>query len=672
MPLSMFAIPLLCAACLAQLDGPSASDEIPRPVAAAPIRTGRVLESNKKGLTISVEPGEEPALGAKVEVYIQIPGQDGIAILAVGQVVEVDEGLVTATLNSKTGRINKDQMVRFLAPAGNDEVRQPMKPELTATPAIIPSKIPHPDFPDGLPDSGSNSGPGNRSGPLDKSGPIGPPGKARGPMKSSDAPIDFSQAVANYKRALLILGDPQAGRSGTGFVISKSRRLVATNAHVADIAKMAVLNESRTSYKVIRRWYHPGVIRVMDDGITRVQSIDPQDGTVYPECADIAILQLEPGGPELPTEVVLASPIDAQEIVGSSVGMLGYPGYQFDQRIRGEVYASSTFVQGTISRMTGLNHTPEVPPELRQLVNFSANNYKGFSGGPVFLRDGQIVVINNHFHGHDGHTEGSDLAYGIRVDALWELIDREGMTKFVSGDPAGFIRHGSFDLPVDPQVQKLRESMKLMAESIEHMRHDDFDDARRHLDDAILLSPKYWRLYSQASKNIHHYVTEEWDELSASQKLPHVKASLKALQTALSLYQDAYDRPNVRLVLDVAREMISIGRLNKDVAIYKQALELLDKYAKNVGEDRDYYLALRGSVKTDINDLPGALEDLTEAIRLSPNSKDFYNSRSYVWSKLGQRQKAADDKKKYKQIFASEHHGEHAHEHNHGGHGHKH
>src|SRR5688500_5552945 len=75
----------------------------------------------------------------------------------------------------------------------------------------------------------------------------------KGPTQEARA--DLGDFVRKSQQAVLLVGHPKHGR-GTAWVISKQHRLVATNAHVADIlndaggSMMAIVNGTATVYKI--------------------------------------------------------------------------------------------------------------------------------------------------------------------------------------------------------------------------------------------------------------------------------------------------------------------------------------------------------------------------------------------------------------------------------------
>ena len=616
---------------------------------------GRVVGIEAEAVTIAVRAGEEPAIGDKVEIYIELPDLDGIAVIGAGRVTEVKESAAIARLETKTGRIDKNQMVRLTSAKGRVVVKPESttpeeRPGLTFT---LPSTVP-PVAPQSAP-----PGPSAPAQPVMAGKPVLPnPGIGVRPALP-DGQSDFGITIKSFQQAVMSVGDPDRKDWGTGFVISRAHRLIATNAHVADIAKIAVLNESRTNYKVERIWYHPGVVRVMDDGKTLIQSANPADGRVHPEFSDVAILKLEAVGPDLPAEVRLASPDRAQSILGSAIGIFGYPGYNHDQEIRPDLYASATFVRGSVSRLTGLRHIPDAPAAQRHSVSYDARTHGGFSGSPVFQANGEVVALHNHSHKEGGVQT---LASGIRVDVLWELLHKENICDLVSGEPVGLAERVSFALPVDPRVEKLQRARKLLSQSADEILHDEFREAKHLLDDAIQILPDYWRLYHQKSKNIIHLMGDEWEEMSVNDKIRYTKESLNNLQTASLYYQQSMGGLSATLVLDQARDLLTLGRVGGDRVAFQKAVAILDEGSLRNGmtsSEAAHLLALRGAAKTELNDLSGALTDLTDAIRLSPKAKTYYENRAWVWSKMGRPAEAARDRERHRQILVEEHHHHH-------------
>ncbi len=109
---------------------------------------------------------------------------------------------------------------------------------------------------------------------------------------------EFTKALREVRQGVFLVGSPGAG-TGTAWVISKKHRLLATNAHVADIFSevppgrfLAMMNGSEQTYVVKQVWYHPGTDRfVSKDENLFVRSNNPRLGKVYPMGPDVAVLQ---------------------------------------------------------------------------------------------------------------------------------------------------------------------------------------------------------------------------------------------------------------------------------------------------------------------------------------------------------------------------------------------
>ena len=118
----------------------------------------------------------------------------------------------------------------------------------------------------------------------------------------------LTATVRNIQAGVFLVGNERS--SGTAFVISRKHRLLATNAHVADISHefgpmLAIQNDTTRAYEVEQIWYHPGVRRALR-GSLPVRSQKPEDGHVEANSPDVAVLQLAEGA-DLPMEFELAT-----------------------------------------------------------------------------------------------------------------------------------------------------------------------------------------------------------------------------------------------------------------------------------------------------------------------------------------------------------------------------
>ena len=173
------------------------------------------------------------------------------------------------------------------------------------------------DLLDGQPTEGIARRPGNAA-----AGDVGKP-----------SPLDDTRlrAVAGGLRAGMVKLVLRDGSSqGSGFVISRKHRLVATAGHVADSffsnrSMWAFRGDTLPVSRVTRVWFHPRTVRKLDDGLY-VRSFEPKDGEIDYRGPDMAVLQLSDLAAELSLELELANDQELTMLDGQPAGMLGFPG----------------------------------------------------------------------------------------------------------------------------------------------------------------------------------------------------------------------------------------------------------------------------------------------------------------------------------------------------------
>jgi S1-C subfamily serine protease len=569
------------------------------PPAAEPLpetKSSELAIDKVKGATLllTVDEDKKIDVGDKFEVITDLP-EGGVAVLGAGKVVSVVDGIVVAKVENSSARISTRHRVRMTEKA----------------PAPYPGTA------------------------ETKPSPV--------PPNSEETLQSFDKVVKRHRHSVALVKDSESTAHGTAFVISKKHRLLATNAHVADIADHVVLNESRTIYKVARKWYHPDTIRIMSyDNRTAMKSIDPKVGKVDPTGTDLAILELEGVGPDLPSEMTLARPDAAKQITAVTVGMYGYPAY--DTKATAAQLARATFVEGVVSRMQRLNGFLEnvAEDELRG-VCFTAPSYPGFSGSPVFLPDGKVVVIHNSII---TPKDGQRISFGTRVDALWDLLTSLKMLDKLPGSPTSpgeplFIQNQS------PNALKLQEAFKLAVEAIQMQRAGKLDEAMAKINRSIELSPQWWEAYQIKGKIIDDYAEKHLDKLTVEMRDRMYNNSLAFIRKADELHHQSFNIRNLGVVLDLARQSINVGRFTNDEKTLRDAATLISREDVQrlalQGPQAAYYLALRATLKKDLKDLEGSLTDISEAVKRNPNNVRYRRERADVLQKLGRDAEAAEE-----------------------------
>ena len=190
----------------------------------------------------------------------------------------------------------------------------------------------------------------------------------------------------------MLLGHPDGGH-GTGFVISRKHRLVATAAHVADHyidhgrRMQAVLDGASTSYGIDKVWYHPGIVRQIGEGLY-ARSDNPNDGIVAYRVPDVAVLQLSKDGPELPAECELATDEEFGDLDGQEFGAIGFPAAVEERWPTEGRPAHAVFSIHSIDKTTNVMEQEGRPDLPKQWVWFRPNIGQGASGCPLILVNG--------------------------------------------------------------------------------------------------------------------------------------------------------------------------------------------------------------------------------------------------------------------------------------------
>jgi hypothetical protein len=231
--------------------------------------------------------------------------------------------------------------------------------------------------------------------------------------------------VHRVKPALMILGCPGHG-FGSALVISRRARLLATAAHVVEIEReagdlFAVRADSGASYRVRRSWYHPDWDRSQREGtIAFVRG--ESSGPLFKPAPDVAVVELEPGGSDLPVQFDLMRPNLAGDLLHRPVGLLGFSGEDTSRVAAFGLTHSS----GTVTRLVSFRPTWGDQPAWTML-DLSARSASGDSGGPIFSLDGRVLGLCAWCQPATSsyRVNARTPACGIRVDCLWELIEQE-------------------------------------------------------------------------------------------------------------------------------------------------------------------------------------------------------------------------------------------------------
>jgi len=323
------------------------------------------------------------------------------------------------------------------------------------------------------------------------------------------AEADLSQHARAVSRSIMIVGDPEGGY-GTAFVISRDHRLLATNAHVADILHEAgrmlgIGNESSQVFEIDQAWYHPGVIRTKEEGSYLFRSTDPALGKVSPLSADVAVLHVA-GDDPLPDALVLADPSEVEDLFARPVSMIGFPGHDtvswpgIGQKVQ------ATYRQGVVARATDFFNNSSVNAPDRQYLQHTMQSWGGFSGSPIFLANGHVAALHNSGSTWANKGRVASLAYGVRVDCLWELLAHHHLADKVAVPlPAEKLRLARFAVE-DPRIGQYQQARDLVERGRILALERKYVEAGDLFKAAIELMPNYEKAHLLKAQNHTQYV----------------------------------------------------------------------------------------------------------------------------------------------------------------------
>ncbi len=436
------------------------------------------------------------------------------------------------------------------------------------------------------------------------------------PPSAGQAAIGWGDCVRRCEPSVMLVGDPGHSRA-TAFVISSKHRLLATNAHVADDffecgTMTALANGTTTTYTVDRVWYHPGVVRKHDHFLA-MRCQDPSHGEVLAGCPDVAVLHLA-DGPELPAELTFATPEELNELFAQPVAMLGFP--SCDQQSRwpaaGEK-SQASFREGTVNRLNPLNGTSNRDSRELKAVQYSIGSWFGASGSPVFLPNGHVVAINEGLRVERHGPHVTELASGIRVDCLWELLAYHNLTDQVPIPVSTASLNLARYREVDPSETRCHLAMELVDRCDRLMLMSDFQLAQENCNQALLLAPGYAHALRVRGNVLRECVGAQGGSLSRDRKLELLnKASEDIGEYVKKVPDDPWgiiDDCWTRLWI----EWVRTGNLSNS-QVQSQLTRLLEASVLDPRQ-RAYALCVRAAANSYH---PNCGADLDEAVRLAP------------------------------------------------------
>jgi|WetSurMetagenome_2_1015567.scaffolds.fasta_scaffold38119_1 hypothetical protein len=463
----------------------------------------------------------------------------------------------------------------------------------------------------------------------------------------SSARQELGNTARTQDAAVFLVGHPKAG-TGTAWVISKKHRLLATNAHVADLQSkvggtmMAIPSESNQLYIVEKVWYHPGVRRYFKgDTQNSIRSMNPADGPIDPHSPDLAVLQLAADGPELPAEFPMATPDDLKNLFAQEAAILGFPAHDTTNWPAMGEKAAATYHDGVISRITDFRLSPSAPAGELQFVQYTMATWPGFSGSPVFLANGRVAAVHNMANPVKGRSgEIRTIPHGIRVDSLWELLVYHKLEdKIASKINPGQVLLDRWLKP-DEQSEKIRQdyarAVTLVSEASNLILvQEKYDLGIDKCTESINLMPYYARAYLVRAKGFMNY----WFDYR--RRIPRNVAwtALENARKDANQYAKIAPSDPEGIVL-LCWVLNNIGSFSGDKSYNQTALNILNELLESenlTNYKRAEAQSARAVAYDNLGDKKTALKEHNEAIRLAPDYAVLYENRADFWHYRGRR-----------------------------------
>jgi tetratricopeptide (TPR) repeat protein len=471
-------------------------------------------------------------------------------------------------------------------------------------------------------------------------------------LSQAPQPANWHECVLRCEQAVMLVGHPEYG-SASAFVISAKNRLLATNAHVADMfyksGVMTARGGAGATYKVEKVWYHPGVIRKHDQSL-EMRCQDPSHGPIAYGSPDVAVLQLAPG-PELKTEVQMATRDELNSLLAQQVGMLGFPTCDVSRWPEPGEGLKPSFREGVVTRLSAIAAGDSHMREL-QHIQHSMPSWFGFSGAPVILPNGHVVALDSTTKQIRSNQRSTSLEFAVRADCIWELLAYHNLLERV----AFSVNKAELNLAhfenTDPHESQFRGAMSLVAACEWLMLKGDFALACENCNQAILMAPGYGSAYRMRSNVLREFVGSGGRTLPAADKLRLLQWAVDDLRR----YQEIAPEDRWTL-LDYFWTVISVESVTKGNPANELVLNALTKLLSEDALDRTqqaYALFLRAAAG-DYH--PRFRADLDLAVQMLPyglQGATARHARAAFWQHTGYLSAAYADDAKANELLGAE------------------
>lgn len=482
---------------------------------------------------------------------------------------------------------------------------------------------------------------------------------------TSDAKSELGRMARALEPAVFVVAFPKLGH-GTAWVISKKHRLLVTNAHVADIfheaggKMLAVPSGTDQIYRVAKAWYHPGVRRYLKGASSlSVRAPDPKEGDIDPQSPDLALLQLAPGGPDLPAEFTPATEQELKSLFAQPAAIIGFPGHDSSGLPRLGENAASTFHDGVISRVTDFNLRASSNPGELQFLQYTMSTWNGFSGSPVILPSGRVAAVHNmaRYASKEWENDAREvrsIPHGVRVDCVLEMLVHHKLEDQVPFPVDKSKLNVQRWIEPDARTEKARadyaKAEALVAEASNLLSQQKFLEIEEKCNEALKIVPDFGYAYLYRAYATSNFAATTTKQISKSDKHNLLKQSLSDLKMFMKQVPSDLEGP-----VFYCMTRINIGILMDSPTDMEVVIQQLNRLAGVDGlseHDKAGIHSYRAAANNFAGNKKAALADHNEALRLNPDAPTLWDNRARYWQENRRLDLAAADQAKADELRA--------------------
>jgi Flp pilus assembly protein TadD len=247
----------------------------------------------------------------------------------------------------------------------------------------------------------------------------------------------------------------------------------------------------------------------------------------------------------------------------------------------------------------------------RTMIQITAPVSPGSSGSPVLDESGNVIGIATQVS-----KQGQNLNFAISAETIRDAIAKSTV---ISPSPPPV----AVETPTPSTAGRSAEDY--FNRAFQEVNNGNHQSGIADFTEAIRLKPTWAEAYYNRGFSFYY---------------------LKRYVDAIADYTEA-----IRLKPDLAIAYCNRGIAYEVLSQFDKAINDINEAIRLKPDDANSF-GVRGTIFMNLKQYGNALSDFTEAIRLKPNLAAAYEDRAFSYDKLGKSSKAAQDRKKAKELRA--------------------